>query len=269
MFVGDIWQIAQGVKQKKEGLKAEAGGAAMDFVTGLKYDANTKQNQQAIESLTKQAEQERSNLLSKYAEFGRTGMSEEAKSLYSDMMSRNMSTAIGASRDRRGGLMGMGSLYQSTADSARELAAMDAEVQRQNYMQYLGYGERASEANISGRMMPLQYQIQRQEGLENRAFSKADAETDYGRAMYGAGQQNIVSGVQGIENSVMQTAGFLFGAGILGAGGAAAGGAAGGAASGGLYQGGLGQGNYGNQTFGASIGGAGGGFGSTTIPRKI
>jgi len=218
-LIGGIYNLATGPIDQIRGMQNEQIAKNELIKQKNAYNQNTQKFGEELQGQVDQGIQQREGVLNAYNQYAQTGLSEEAKSLYSDLATRGMSTSIGATRDRRGGLAGIGSMNQTFLDSAREISSMDAELQKQRMQEALGYRSNMTESNIRDRSIPLQYQIGRSEGMENREFSEIDADLDYARAMIGAGKEKVASGIDSIGSTIEQGAAIYLTGGLSGMGG--------------------------------------------------
>lgn len=217
-LIGGIYSMAISPLQKSRGRQQENQAKNDLLKQKIEYNYNTNKFSEELQGQVDKAIQGRESVMNDYRQYASTGLSEESKSLYSDIANTGLATNIAATRDRRGGLVGIGGLQRSFLDNAREVSAMDAEIQRQKMQEALGYGATMQEQNTQSRLMPLQYQMNRSEGMEARRFSEIDANLDYARGMIGAGQQNMASGVDQIGNFVEQGAAMYLTGGLSGLG---------------------------------------------------
>jgi len=186
-------QVAKGVKQSKEGKRqrkqafdlqvenaineAEAAlGKATPTTMGL-----ISASSQNLEELQKTG----SRVLSGYEEMAREGLPEEAYIAQQEAIDRSTSAGLQYMQGSRAGLRGLGTLTQSTTDAYRQLNAMDAQARLQNRQAYLS----------------AQSEQQLLENLARTKFGRAQEKEALRREgimydLYGAGIQNIISGME-------------------------------------------------------------------------
>jgi len=186
-------QIAKGVKQSKEGkrqrrqafnLKVQnainEAEAALGKATPTTMGAIAASSQN-LEELQKTG----SRVLSGYEEMAREGLPEEAYLAQQEAIDRSASMGVQYLQGSRAGIRGIGSLAQGTIDAYRQLNAMDAQARLQNRQDYLS----------------AQVEQQKLENLARTKFGRAQEKEALRREgimynLYGAGMQNIISGIE-------------------------------------------------------------------------
>jgi hypothetical protein len=156
----------QGYKQKKEGEKALAG------LTAPTYE---------IPEEIKQAEAMEVE-----------GLTASEKKAFVQNIERSQQSALKAQADRKGGLLGIQGSMQAESDAYSNLTSMDAAARKQAELEKQTRVSQARQAMVSAKERELAFREGRyQEDLAS------------GQAMVGAGQQNIMQGIQGIGSAAI------------------------------------------------------------------
>jgi len=134
------------------------------------------------------------------------GLPAEQKQLYMENMARVTAGGLRGLSDRKAGISGVEALAQNERDSARSLAAMDAEARMSNrrFLQDV-------RSDMAG---------YRDKEFQINEYDPYREDIDYARALQGGGIQNIIGGHEQANKAqadrMMQGAQMLAGGGLLG-----------------------------------------------------
>jgi hypothetical protein len=160
----------QGYKQKKEGEKALAGLTAPTY----EIPEEIKQNLSDAEAMEVE------------------GLTASEKKAFVQNIERSQQSALKAQADRKGGLLGIQGSMQAESDAYSNLTSMDASARKQSELEKQARVSQARQAMASAKDRELAFREGRyQEDLAS------------GQAMVGAGQQNIMQGIQGIGSAAI------------------------------------------------------------------
>jgi len=156
------WQYAKGKKQQE---KLDAEGRPQ-YEIPEEFKQNLSQAQlQALE-----------------------GMPAEQKQQYIENVQRATQSGLGATSTRKGGLSGIGTLYQQETDAYRQLLSMDSQARQQNQQQVMQARSVVGEQQLAAQ--------------EVNVFQPYRLAYNQAQALMGAGAQNVVGGWQGTRDVI-------------------------------------------------------------------
>jgi len=172
-----IWQ---GEKQRREGEKAMSGLNRPTYeIPKELYDNLSDAEKMEVEGLTPQQKKD-----------------------FVQNVERSQQSALKAQADRKGGLMGLQAMMQQETSAYSGLTSMDAAARKESELRKQASVMQAREAIAGAKDRRYQEQM----GNYQQDLQSA-------QGMIGAGQQNTMSGIQGIGSAMLQVGAATYGGG--------------------------------------------------------